>query len=211
MSRAQKVALLLIWLGIVGGIAAVLFSWQVRREWVEPGGYMLVRHNLLTAEVDVWIGGEWVPLPRAGRRRGPLLAESRRQQAEAPSGVDSAQPALPARAPSPGVVEPPHQPQRVAAPAPRRARTPAPVRVRARPAAPPAPPPEAAAPASQAALPPAEEEVAPAAVSTDPDIPIVRAPSSDQLPEAGASPSPPSDQVASAGEDAPAASTHGPA
>jgi hypothetical protein len=204
MSRAQKVALLLIWLGIVGGLAAVLFSWQVRREWVEPGGYMLVRRNLLTSEIDVWIGGEWVPLPRAGRSRGPLLAESRPQQAEAPSGVDSAPPAPPARAPSPGVVERPHQPQRVAAPAPRRARAPAPVRVRARPAAPAAAPP-------QAALPPAEEGSPPAAASLDPDIPIVRAPSPGQAPEAEEPPLSPPDQVASANEDAPAASTQGPA
>jgi hypothetical protein len=212
MSRGQKVVLALIWFGIVGGIVAVLFSWQVRREWVDPGGYMLVRRNLLTSEVDVWIGGQWVPLQRAGSSRGPLLAESRPQQAQAPPGAAPAPSALPARAPSPGLVERPAQPpQQVAAPAPRRARAHAPVRVKAALPPPAEPPPETAVLSPQPAVPPAEAEGPPAAVSTNPDLPIVRAPSPDGSPEAEQPPPPPSDQVASAGEDAPASSAQGPA
>ena len=74
MSKGQKIALLMIWLGILGSLGAVLGSWQVRQQSL-AGELMTVRRNLLTHEEDVQVNGLWVPLPEYERnlKQGPGL------------------------------------------------------------------------------------------------------------------------------------------
>lgn len=186
MSRAQKIALVVIWLGILGSIAAVLFSWQVRREWMVPGGYMLVRRNLLTAEADVLISGQWVPLP-GFRRSGPTLLAKQPPPSGEPPETDPNQPALPTRAPAPDLLgEPDHSLQQAKVPPAPRVRPRAPVRVKITPD-----PPE-----SDAAALPAEDGYPSSAPPVSPDLPVVRAPSPDEVPAVAAPPSPPPDKAA---------------